>query len=183
MKTITLAAAALLASTAMPAAAASLIGVQVTGTLLYPTQNTNYNGQTPVTKTVVDPGVEFGSGFFGAPGSIDVGANTVTFATNHTGPYGPGDYNGYRLDFAGRTVTSFTLNNSSTYSPNGFSFNGSSVFFDVTGTSGNDGSAIFDITTSAVPEPATWALMIIGFGLVGAGVRSRRKPIVQLTYA
>jgi hypothetical protein len=26
-----------------------------------------------------------------------------------------------------------------------------------------------------VPEPATWALMIAGFGMVGAGLRGRRK--------
>lgn len=35
----------------------------------------------------------------------------------------------------------------------------------------------------AVPEPATWAMMLMGFGVVGAGVRSRRKPTVRLTYA
>jgi hypothetical protein len=28
---------------------------------------------------------------------------------------------------------------------------------------------------NAVPEPATWALMIAGFGMVGAGLRGRRK--------
>lgn len=33
----------------------------------------------------------------------------------------------------------------------------------------------------AVPEPATWAMMIAGFGLVGAGMRRRAKILV--TYA
>lgn len=28
----------------------------------------------------------------------------------------------------------------------------------------------------AVPEPATWGLMILGFGGVGAMLRSRRRP-------
>ncbi|MDP3855074.1 MAG: PEPxxWA-CTERM sorting domain-containing protein [Phenylobacterium sp.] len=28
---------------------------------------------------------------------------------------------------------------------------------------------------SAVPEPATWAMMIVGFGLAGSAVRSRRR--------
>jgi len=37
---------------------------------------------------------------------------------------------------------------------------------------------------AAVPEPATWAMMIAGFGLAGAGIRSRRsrpawRPSVQ----
>jgi hypothetical protein len=27
----------------------------------------------------------------------------------------------------------------------------------------------------AVPEPATWAMMLLGFGLLGAGMRSRRR--------
>ncbi len=31
---------------------------------------------------------------------------------------------------------------------------------------------------SAVPEPATWALMILGFGLVGSALR-RRRPTMQ----
>ena len=28
---------------------------------------------------------------------------------------------------------------------------------------------------SATPEPASWALMIVGFGMAGAGLRSRRR--------
>ena len=35
---------------------------------------------------------------------------------------------------------------------------------------------------AAVPEPATWALMIFGFGLVGFAMRRRRQP-VTITYA
>ena len=42
----------------------------------------------------------------------------------------------------------------------------------------NDNSGRFDITLfqlrNAVPEPATWAMMIAGFGLVGAAMRRRR---------
>jgi len=30
--------------------------------------------------------------------------------------------------------------------------------------------------TGGVPEPATWAMMLIGFGGLGAAMRSRRKP-------
>lgn len=32
--------------------------------------------------------------------------------------------------------------------------------------------------TSAVPEPATWAFMITGFGLIGTGMRRRQKAAV-----
>jgi hypothetical protein len=28
-----------------------------------------------------------------------------------------------------------------------------------------------------VPEPATWAMMILGFGVIGAGMRRRRVNV------
>ena len=31
----------------------------------------------------------------------------------------------------------------------------------------------------AVPEPATWAMMILGFGAVGAGLRHRRSQVIR----
>lgn len=38
--------------------------------------------------------------------------------------------------------------------------------------------------TAAVPEPATWALMLFGFGLVGGAMRSRRKDAnVRVSFA
>jgi hypothetical protein len=30
---------------------------------------------------------------------------------------------------------------------------------------------------AAIPEPSTWALLIVGFGAVGAMIRARRKPV------
>lgn len=36
---------------------------------------------------------------------------------------------------------------------------------------------IDDISGSAVPEPATWAMMIAGFGLAGAAIRRRRSTL------
>lgn len=39
------------------------------------------------------------------------------------------------------------------------------------------------ITTSPVPEPATWALMILGFGLVGGVMRSSRRQQVRVRFA
>ena len=46
---------------------------------------------------------------------------------------------------------------------------------------GADIDAVGAISTRAVtpgvPEPGTWALMILGFGMAGAGVRARRKAV------
>lgn len=33
---------------------------------------------------------------------------------------------------------------------------------------------------AAVPEPGTWAMMLIGFGAIGYAMRRRRKPLLQL---
>jgi PEP-CTERM motif len=43
-------------------------------------------------------------------------------------------------------------------------------------TDGVDG--ILDNVSAAVPEPATWAMMIAGFGLAGAALRRRRVSVV-----
>lgn len=39
------------------------------------------------------------------------------------------------------------------------------------------------LTASAVPEPESWAMMILGFGLVGGAMRRRRKISTQVSYA
>ena len=39
------------------------------------------------------------------------------------------------------------------------------------------------VSNGAVPEPATWAMMLLGFGMAGFGLRNRRKPTVSVTYA
>ena len=54
---------------------------------------------------------------------------------------------------------------------------------DVTGNWGPKGGSFggqLDFTVAAVPEPATWSLMIGGFGLLGAAMRRRR---VSVSYA
>jgi hypothetical protein len=39
------------------------------------------------------------------------------------------------------------------------------------------GTASFD---SAVPEPATWAMMLLGFAGIGMSLRRRRPTLAQL---
>ncbi len=42
-----------------------------------------------------------------------------------------------------------------------------------------------NLNASAIPEPTTWAMMLLGFGAIGFGLRSRRsaKPKVSVSFA
>lgn len=40
-----------------------------------------------------------------------------------------------------------------------------------------DGTVVDGTVIPGIPEPATWAMMIIGFGLVGSAARRARKPM------
>jgi len=42
--------------------------------------------------------------------------------------------------------------------------------------------SIAAVADAAVPKSATWGLMLLGFGMVGAGLRSRRRSTI-VTYA
>lgn len=49
---------------------------------------------------------------------------------------------------------------------------GESAFLQILGAT--DGRYTVTVTSNAVPEPATWAMMIAGFGLMGATLRRQR---------
>ena len=62
-----------------------------------------------------------------------------------------------------------------TYGAN-FSVNSGDILsFSAVGTNDSLGGYVDNITISAVPEPATWAMMIIGFASAGLMVRSARR--------
>lgn len=47
---------------------------------------------------------------------------------------------------------------------------------DATGA-GNSATVTFDAVSGAVPEPASWALLMTGFGIVGAAMRRRSNAV------
>lgn len=56
-----------------------------------------------------------------------------------------------------------------------------SVILDRNGFLGTGGTSriSFSIITSAVPEPGTWAMMLVGFGAVGFSMRRQRRVLVR----
>ena len=94
-------------------------------------------------------------------------------------------YNGGTLTntFAYSSTTSSQLASfAAVFPPNNGAFTFDSFTNDVTITdlatpATIDGSQFtYSLVSNAVPEPATWALTISGFGLIGAALRRRRAP-------
>jgi hypothetical protein len=89
------------------------------------------------------------------------------------------------FDRSGATIGSFTIAQSPTISANftpiGYrnvsvtSANGIGGFAFATLAQGN--VIVDNIQANAVPEPATWGLMILGFGLAGASMRRRSVKV------
>jgi len=86
---------------------------------------------------------------------------------NEGGPFSPFDFNGLgaRSQFSATTVDAFftltTKNNPD-------------------GVPGGSNTAIFTlgqvtVPTAAIPEPATWAMLLGGFGMLGAATRRRNR--------
>lgn len=53
----------------------------------------------------------------------------------------------------------------------------------VLGSAGVNGAYAGVLTLTGVPEPSTWALMILGFGLTGVAMRRRSQPKTTVTFA
>lgn len=131
-----------------------------------------------------------GDQWFGFPSFLPSGIATFTF-TNPTRAFG--FYTtGVQTTFTAAIVVSLIDGSQSTFSlplnvNGGVSYFGlvdTTAFTSVsivntsqTGQSDAWGIDNISYNTSLVPEPATWGLMLMGFGLVGATMR-RRKPTV-----
>lgn len=171
------AAAALVVGTlAMPASAATLIGDSITAAYYFPNQASVYGGFTvsPTAAFTVGAGIE-------ATGTVDGGLQqTFDFAASSlTLTY---------LNSAGWTATEFNgwgfTNNSKSYDaiasvtgidPARVTIAGNTLFVNWQGLSFQPGNQIVvEFAAGAIPEPASWMLLIGGFGMVGAAVRRRR---------
>ncbi|WP_108810798.1 PEPxxWA-CTERM sorting domain-containing protein [Sphingorhabdus sp. Alg231-15] len=125
-------------------------------------------------------GSVFGGGSFGVVRVVGGIFNFNSFDFVSQGAAGDYQVNGF---LGGNSV--FSLNGS--LSPSGFTT--------IAGVGGNIDELDFILTangtsvnldnidvSTAVPEPATWAFMILGFGAIGGALR-RRKANVKVSYA
>ena len=190
IKTLACAAAAALATISAPASAASFIGDNVT---IKRVQGGNVFSSV---STIVGDGFEYSDNFF----RIDITGNEVIFGAA-AGTFSIGDifYEISGLDFDGDPSTAnviegfnaiqvfnrnFTLvgHDRATFTPEGaFRFS----FTQTTGGANGLVRLTFGAAppAGAVPEPATWAMMIGGFGLAGGALRSARRRKGKLAYS
>lgn len=139
--------------------------------------------------------------YFGVPGTDDVSANSATidftgYLASHAAfkalSFYWGSIDGYNtLELLGSGLTGQTVFTGADIKlpANGdqgsqltnrrvnFAFTAGETLTGLKLTSTGRAFEIDDIATNAVPEPAMWAMMIVGFGLVGASMRNRTRAL------
>ena len=177
-----------LTAIANPAQAADLTGTNVDVTWLFPDASTIYATQT----FAVGPGVELtcpGGGVGGGlcsgfvdSSTIDLGVDTLALAiTGGTAPWSGAAFNGYEFSglSAGGLWSGYSLTtNFAGLDASRISFTPDAVRVNMQGIAPSQGQS-FTITllSAAVPEPATWAMMLVGFGAVGVSMRRHKRRL------
>ena len=122
------------------------------------------------------PAFGFGQVFFNNIPGIFNGkaetASTIAFGTGLAAQFQILGTSAGFAQFGGDTVFTGPFSNP-VFSPGTFNFTGFSR-----GT-----LTVTPAATAAVPESATWAMMLVGFGLIGAALRTRRRPKVTFAAA
>lgn len=175
-----------LTSIASPAMAADLTGTSVNVTWLFPDVSTIYKTQTfavgsGVELTCAGGGVGGGlcSGFVDSS-TIDLGGDTLSLAiTGGTAPWNGAAFNGFEFSglSAGGLWSGYSLTtNFAGLGDSRITFSPDAVRVNMQGIAPTEGQS-FTITllSAAVPEPATWAMMLVGFGAIGATMRFRQR--------
>jgi hypothetical protein len=123
--------------------------------------------------TTATPGNET-TGGAGAPVGFRANDGTDYFGLDTAFPI---DTNGLLFDVDTTTAQFGAFPLLALYS-NGNGTDGASFTGNVAGTEFFNESGtlnICDVTTSGVPEPATWAMMLLGVGAIGAGLRTANR--------
>ncbi len=108
------------------------------------------------------------SGFQGGTTASFVGFNTSGAALSYTSDF---------LDLSGVTGQDFIFSLTSVLGT--LSASSGDALRDFNAVASGSFSAAIPETIAAVPEPGTWAMMIVGFGMVGGTLRYRRQTLVR----
>jgi hypothetical protein len=195
------AAGAALLAAALPAAAGPIL---LQDNFDANAQTLNWAGDSVFTSTAAPASVDLiGTGFFdfqpghgnyldldGSTGNGNDPAGQITSVLT----FGPGDYTltfdlaGNQRGAASQSTTVSLGDFSQTFGPllSGVNFTTQTISFSTTtaghlvfsehGPSDQQGNLLDNVKlTAGVPEPATWAMMLVGFGGMGALLRSRRR--------
>ena len=185
MKITTLALATASALTLITApASATLVGATVDVTARYPNTTSIYTD--PGTRIVSDSAIEYVAGSYpnyNSSWQVDVFGDhiDITDALSTGLSFGTATFNGFVLDVInGPDILSASIDESSTIVPLSTTISNGDLFINFSGVSQRSGgTARINFTTAgggAVPEPATWAMMLVGFGATGTALRRRAKP-------
>jgi hypothetical protein len=175
MKTILASAAALSMMATFPAHAAGFLGDTVDLTYDFPTLGSVFDNNG---NKVVSPTATFSTI---GPLTVKVTADTITVQPD-TAPsvFVNDSFNGIVLtDLTKSKISDVTVASSSTepgFTSSDFTFTSNSVTVNFAGLSASTSHA-FVLDVSFVPEPASWALMIVGFAGLGAALRHGRPVI------
>ena len=128
-------------------------------------------------------GAAYTTANFGDPGSatqlfsIDTALDTLTRQANSAGTLNTVGSLGVNLG----SRTSFDIFNSDAFALNGRNLYSVNLNTGALSLVGQTDRSLFGIAiaNSAVPEPATWAMMVLGFGAVGYTLRRRRVEVAQ----
>ncbi|MEZ5736700.1 MAG: PEPxxWA-CTERM sorting domain-containing protein [Novosphingobium sp.] len=122
-----------------------------------------------------------GNGVFNIGGTVTTSGNDLAGLNPLSiGGDGSGSIGGDSSDPSGSDFFSFGLLTGQQYT---FSLSNSGF---ISGASGSGaGSAIANISwdISYVPEPVTWAMMLLGFGMIGGAMRSRNRKQLGVRFA
>jgi hypothetical protein len=114
---------------------------------------------------------------------VSIGAKTITVVNLEPLAFAAGAFNGPDLTFSGVHITGAQIDPTSSADFLGaLRKTSDSVSINFSGLAPAAGhSLVIDISAvSAVPEPANWAAMLLGFGMAGAMIRRRRASAAAL---
>ena len=142
---------------------------------------------------LVDSGVEITNVVDGF-GTIDFSGDEFVISFQHSGNFSPTEFNGFAISDVSADINPFTsfslVSNTAVSGTPTLSFDSNHLYVNWAGLNFNRGDLVFSVssitphphpvtsfsrTISPVPEPDTYAILLVGLGLVG--FTARRKQI------